>query len=271
MFPNRRTDYFNGETARELPYKFTVNTTLDETLFKLPDGITKASESTNSERIKKIADGVYLDTEMGGIMIVEFKDFLVVVDCPGDYWMSQSTIDAVKKVIPGKSIKYVVPSHTHGDHGGGARAYYQLGATILTTPGNVEFYKQLAGIKQTIRPDPQTLNPKEPLIETFVAKHVISDGTQTLELYDVGPNAHSEELTIAHLPKQKILWQADLVVNPMTGGGINKAMPIGIEFANKLKSLGLGGFEQMVEAHHPRIITIDDFRKSLKMAGYSDF
>jgi glyoxylase-like metal-dependent hydrolase (beta-lactamase superfamily II) len=271
-FPTKRTEYFNNEIARELTLKFSANTTLDESLFKLPEGYSMPTAmEDDSPRIKKIGDGVYLDTEMGGIMIVEFKDFLLVVECPDNFWMSQSTIDAVKQAIPNKPIKYVVPSHTHGDHGGGARAYFHAGTTLITTRGNVEFYKKLTRIKQTIRPDPLSLNPKEPIIETFKGKRVITDGTQTVELYDVGPTSHSEELTVVHLPKQKILWQADLIFNPMTGGGINKAMPIGIEFAKKLKELGIKGFKQLVDAHHSRVVTLEEFKEGLRKAGYTDF
>ncbi len=271
-FPTKRTEYVNDEIARELTLRFSVNTTLDDSLFKLPEGYSMpTSVQDDSPRIKKIGDGVYLDTAMGGIMIVEFEDFLLVVECPDSFWMSQSTIDAVRQAIPNKPIRYVVPSHTHGDHGGGARAYFHVGTTLITTQGNVEFYKKLARIKQTIDPDPLSSNPKEPIIESFKHKRVVTDGAQTVELYDVGPNAHSEELTIAYLPKQGILWQADLIFTPMTGGGINKAMPIGIEFAKKLKELQIADFRRMVEAHHSRVITVDDFRESLRKAGYTDF
>lgn len=265
MFPTRRTDLSNGEIVRELTYRLQANTSLDPALFELPVSVSAPSDSAPSDRIRKIGEGVYLDTEMGGVMIVEFKDFLVVVECPGDYWMSQSTIDAVTRQIPGKSIRYVIPSHTHGDHGGGARAYYQLQTTVLTTPGNTEFYRRLANIRQTIRPDPQSLHPRTPIIETFSKKRVISDGSQVLELHDVGPNAHSEELTIAYLPRQRLLWQADLVFTPMTGRGLNKAMPITLEFAGKLRSLGLADFHQMVEAHHSRLLSADEFRRMLSL------
>jgi glyoxylase-like metal-dependent hydrolase (beta-lactamase superfamily II) len=271
MFPQKRSEYFNGEVARELSMSFAVNTALNDSLFELPAGFSPPAESADAERIKKIADGVYLDTGIGGIMIVEFKDFLAVVECPDDFWMSQGTIDAAKRAIPDKPVKYIIPSHTHGDHGGGARAFYNIGATLVTTPGHVEFYRRLARIKPTIVTDPYTDSKAEPKIESFSGKKVITDGTQTLELYDVGPNAHSEELTVVYLPKQRILWQADVYFVPSTGSGLNKAMPITIEFAKKLKSLGLTNFERIVDSHHSRIVTIDAFRASLAMANYTDF
>jgi glyoxylase-like metal-dependent hydrolase (beta-lactamase superfamily II) len=267
-FPTRRTEYLNGEVARELNLRFSVDTALDDRLFELPEGYSMPNAAAeNAPRIRKIGEGVYIDIEMGAIMIVEFEAYLLIVECPDSFWMAQSTIDAVKEAIPGKPIRYVVPSHTHGDHGGGARAYFHAGTTLITTRGNVGFYEKLATIRQTIRPDPLTSNPRAPVIEVFERKRVITDGTQTVELHDVGPNAHSEELTIAYLPKQKILWQADLAIQPFTGGGVNAALPITVEFAKKLKKLGLAKFERMVEAHHSRIITRAEFEESLAKAA----
>jgi glyoxylase-like metal-dependent hydrolase (beta-lactamase superfamily II) len=270
-FPKRRSEYFNGELARELDLSFAVNTALQDGLFELPAGYSPAPAANAAERIKKIADGVYLDTTLGGIMVVEFKDFLAVVECPDDFWTSQGTVDAAKRAFPGKPIKFVVPSHTHGDHGGGARAFYHVGATLVTTPGHVEFYRRLAEMRPTVVTDPYSSSKMKPKIESFKGKKVITDGRQTLELYDVGPNAHSEEMTIAYLPRQRVLWQADVYFVPATGSGLNKAQPITIEFIKKLKSLGLTEFKWIVEAHHTRIVTIDDLRKSLAMANYTDF
>lgn len=271
MFPRRRSEYFNGQIARDLKMSVSVNTAVKDSLFELPPGYDQPRPSSESQRLKQIADGVYLDTALGGVMIVEFKDFLAVVECPGDFAMSQGTIDAARKAIPGKPVKYVIPSHTHGDHGGGARAYFHAGATLLTTPGHVEFYRRLAAMRPTIASEPYSSSKTPPVIESFSGKKVVTDGSQTLELYDVGPNAHSEEITIAHLPAPRILWQSDLYFVPSTGTGLNKAMPITIAFAKKLKALGLTSFQRIVDSHHSRIVTAADFRKSLAMAGYTGF
>lgn len=271
--PTKRTDYFNGEIARELSLKISINSPVDENLFKVPEGYVAPKDNMNDSytRIKKIGDGVYIDQDMGGIMIVEFKDFIFVMDCPGNFFMSQSTIDAVREAIPNKAIKYVASSHTHGDHAGGARAYFHAGATLITTPAHVEFYKKLAMIRQTIRPDPFASSQKEPVIETFADKKVITDGEQFVELHNVGPNAHSEELVIAYLPKQKILWQADIFFIPYTGNEVNAAMPITIEFAQKLKALGITDFDQIIDAHHSRIATLEEFKATLQKAGVEEF
>jgi len=267
--PTKRTDYFNGEIARELSLQVVFNGPIDESLFTIPAGYVMpvANANANYTRIKKIGGGVYLDQDMGGVMIVEFKDFLCVLDCPGNFHMAQSTLDAVRAAFPGKPVQYVIPSHTHGDHGGGARAYFHAGITLLTTPGHVNFYQTLAQIKQTISPDPLFYSPRTPVLETFSDKKVITDGVQTLELHNVGPNAHAEVMTIAYLPRQKILWQADLFFIPNTGAAINTAMPITIAFAEKLKALSINDPAQIIDAHHSRVATGEEFRETLRRAG----
>lgn len=270
-FPTRRTDWFNDEIARTLELDYRLDTVLEDSRFELPPGYAQPKETAAGERLRKVADGVYLDTHMSGVMIVEFRDFLAVVDCPGDYHMANSTIVALREAFPDKPVRYVVPSHTHGDHGGGARAYFHAGATLVTTPGHVEFYRRLARVRRTIAPDPYVAKEDGPKIEVFRGKRVIADDGQTLVLHDIGPNAHSHELTMAHLPRQGVVWQADVFFSPATGGGVNPAMPIGIEFAKKLKALGIGDFTALLEGHNTRIVTIEEFRRALALSGYRGY
>ncbi|MBL8521086.1 MAG: MBL fold metallo-hydrolase, partial [Betaproteobacteria bacterium] len=280
MFPGVRTDFLNGALARRLDLAYQVNAPLPDTLFELPRDVRAPATPAHGPphgahhgapaggRLKRIGEGVYLDTDMGGVMIVEFRDFLVVVECPGDHAMSQSTIDAARARFPDKPIRYVVPSHTHGDHGGGARAYFHLGATLLTTPANVPFYRRLAKVRHTISPDPWSASKRAPRIETFESYRRITDGTQTLDLHDLGPNAHSDTLVFAWLPAQRILWQADLVFSPAIGPEVNAAMPITVAFARRLVSLGITDLASIVESHHDRVISVEEFRASLRMAGH---
>jgi hypothetical protein len=90
-------------------------------------------------------------------------------------------------------------------------------------------------------------------------------------LHDIGPNAHSEELTIVHLPRQGIVWQADAYFSPGTGGGVNPAMPIGIDFARKLKSIGIDQFQVLLEGHNTRMVTLEEFRSALALSDFRGY
>jgi glyoxylase-like metal-dependent hydrolase (beta-lactamase superfamily II) len=268
MLPLKRIDYLNNEISRELSLSITVNKPIDQSLFEYPKGFNNPRHDETYQRVKKVADGVFIDQDMGGVLFVELDSFIIVFDCPGDFDMSYSTINLIRKTIPGKEIKYIVPSHTHGDHGGGARAYYYIGSTLITTPGHKKFYESLAHISQTIAPDSLALFPKKEKIEIFSAKRIIKGDKRSVVLYNAGPNAHSEELTFAYLQPEKIIWQSDIFFVPGTGNGINKAIPLTIEFAKKLKALKIDDFEYILDSHNSRLITRAQFAESLKMAGY---
>jgi glyoxylase-like metal-dependent hydrolase (beta-lactamase superfamily II) len=271
-FPTRRTDWSGDEVARELDLDFRVDVALDDDRFELPPGYLQRRPQEPGERLLRVADGVHLDSRVGGVMVVEFGDFLAVADCPDDYRTSRSTIAALHDAFPGKPVRYVVPSHTHGDHGGGARAYFEIGATLVTTPGHAEFYRRLAApVSRTIAPDPYDDAVAAPSITTFRGRHVISDDYQAMVLHDVGPNAHSDELTVVHVPGPGVVWQADVFFSPATGGGLNPAMPIAVDFAEKLKGFGIDTFTALLEAHHSRVVTIEAFRQALALAGYRGY
>ena len=48
-------------------------------------------------------------------------------------------------------------------------------------------------------------------------------------------------------------------------------MPIGIDFARKLKSLGIDDFKALLEGHNNRIVTSDEFRRALALSDYHDY
>src|SRR5258708_19589198 len=108
-------------------------------------------------------------------------------------------------------------THYHFDHSGGLRGWIAQGATIVTTAGNKAFVEQVAAAKHTIRPDDLSRTPKPATVETFTGKRVFSAGDRVVELCDVGPNPHVAEMTVAYLPKEKLLFVADLFTIPAEG------------------------------------------------------
>src|ERR1044071_2179802 len=70
----------------------------------------------------------------------------------------------------------------------------------------------------TMTPDDQTRSPRKPLFE-FVngGRRVFTHGKQTLEGIDIGPRPHAQEMLVAYLPKEKIIFQGDLVNLPLSG------------------------------------------------------
>ena len=88
------------------------------------------------------------------------------------------------------------------------------GATIITQKNNEKFLEGALNTPRTLMTDTLAKNSKKAKFETIGEKKVYSDGTRTVEFYHVFPAPHSNGLTIAYIPKEKILFQADFTVTP---------------------------------------------------------
>lgn len=210
--------------------------------------------------VEKLADDLYF---LGGgthySLAVGFKDQVVVIEAPLNDDRSLAVLAKVNELFPGKSIR-LVPTHYHFDHSGGIRTYVAWGLPIVTTPGNKAFMEKMAAAPHTIRPDSLSRDPKKANVETFTKKKVFSDGARTLELHDVGPNPHVAEMIVAYLPKEKLLFVADLLIIA-AAGPLAPASPALVDFADKIAKLGLT-VEKIVGAHG-RIGTPDDLKAAL--------
>jgi glyoxylase-like metal-dependent hydrolase (beta-lactamase superfamily II) len=160
---------------------------------------------------EKIADGVWaLTPGAEGSILVEFKDYVVIVEGPGNDAYTMATLAQVKTIEPNKPIRYVVNTHHHADHGGGLRAYVAEGIPIITHDSHKRYYEeQIFKNPHTLNPDRLAREPRAPMLETMKEKRVLTDGNMTIELYLMPNHLHAVGLVMAYLPAQKLLIQAD--------------------------------------------------------------
>ena len=162
----------------------------------------------------KLADGVWQLTPNGeGSILVEFSDYVVMVEAPGGDAVSTAAMESAKRLAPGKPVKYVVNTHHHADHAAGMRAYVAEGIPIITHESHRKYYEELVFKNpHSLNPDRLAGKPRAPMIETVKDKRVLTDGNQTLEIHLMKDQPHSEGLLMIYLPKSKLLIQADAYI-----------------------------------------------------------
>ena len=197
---------------------------------------------------EKLGDGLYRLTTGGGSydsMLVEFKSYLMVLEGGQSEARSLAYLAEVKKLVPGKPIRYVLNTHPHADHTGGLPVYVAEGATIITQRNNVDFLDRALNTPRTLLTDTLARNPKHAKVEAVDEKKVYTDGTRSVELYHIFPAPHSNGLLVAYIPKEKVLFQGDFSL-PAAGQPANDHVKA---LVPALEKLGLTDFDRYINVH----------------------
>jgi glyoxylase-like metal-dependent hydrolase (beta-lactamase superfamily II) len=225
-----------------------------------PEAVQQATLPPVRVTSQKIADGVwFLAGGTHNSVLIEFKDYVAVVEAPLSEARSLALIAEVKKLVPDKPIKYLVNTHHHFDHSGGIRTFVAEGATIITNAGNKSFYEASWKQPRTLDPDKLAQNPKKATFITYKDKYVLTDGTRSLELHRILGDNHNEFMSFGYLPKEKILIEAD----DYTPGA--PPPPMAVAFGNNL-------YDNLQRLHidvvtiaplHGTVATMADFQKAI--------
>lgn len=171
--------------------------------------VNPPGEGAQAAKSERLGNGVWLITAGLNSVLVEFVDHVVVVEGLGNDARSHAVITEVKRLVPNKPIRYLVNTHAHFDHSGGARAFAAEGATILTHEVNRPFFEKLLGLPHRINPDSLSKSNRKGAVEAVGARRVLTDGSQVLELHHIRGNQHNDGLLMAYLPRERVLVQAD--------------------------------------------------------------
>jgi glyoxylase-like metal-dependent hydrolase (beta-lactamase superfamily II) len=174
---------------------------------QVPDPVRAAAERVTTDQV---AEGVWFVA--GGShnsAVIEMKDHLILVEAPLNEARTGAVIDAVRKLVPGKPIRYVVNSHGHFDHSGGLRTAAAEGATVVSNALSKPYFERAFATPSRIAPDRLAKSGKKAAFRPVSGKATMTDGVRTVELHAIGESVHSDTYLMVYLPKERLLIEAD--------------------------------------------------------------
>ncbi len=158
--------------------------------------------------VKEIKDGLYWVTEgVYNTMFLTTGKGVIVVDAPPSF--GDKLLKAIAEVTK-EPITYVIYSHSHADHIGGA-ARYPASATYIA---HEDTKARLERMSDPDRPAPYGVfvgGSRVPLPTViFKDNYTLTVGSQTLELSYHGDDHEPGNIYI-YAPKQKVLMKVDIV------------------------------------------------------------
>jgi glyoxylase-like metal-dependent hydrolase (beta-lactamase superfamily II) len=227
---------------------------------EVPENVRTNPAPVKSE---KAADGIWYIT--GGShhsVAIEMKDYVIVVEGPQGDQRSMAVIAEVKKSIPNKPIKYLVNTHHHFDHSGGIRAYAAEGATIVTHEINKPYYEKAVANSHNLSPDRLAKSGKKPVFQTMGDNMVLTDGTRSVELYQIIGNGHHDGIIMAYLRKEKVLIEADVFTpGPPDAPPPATPNPISVNLDSNVRRLGIE--VDRILPLHGRIVQYSELQKAV--------
>lgn len=258
LFPARIVQLSGGHPTLDLTISAVqANPPIDITV---PDPVmTAPPPPAPTATSQKVTDGVFWIT--GGShhsLAVDMGDHAVVVEAPQNEARSEVVIAETKKVLANKPIRYVVNTHVHFDHSGGLRTYVDEGATVVTHQANQAFFEKAWAAPRTIAPDRLAKSGRKPAFQGVTDRAELK-GTngRVLELHVLRGNPHNEQTLVAWLPKERILFQSDMMNPPAPNAQVPPPTPTISNFYDNLARLKIDP-EQIVGGHGNRIATRAD-------------
>lgn len=194
-------------------------------------------------------------------VVVDFKDYIAVIEAPLSEERSVAVLAEAKKLVPNKPVKYLLTTHHHFDHTGGLRTYAAEGATVVTHQSNVGYFEKTLAAPATVAPDAQAKARKMPMLQGVSDKFELTDGKQRIEVYPTDGDSHTKEYTLIYLPGPKVLVEAD-AYSPGPADAPAPAMPPpnAVKLYDDIQKLKLD-VATIAPIHGRGAVTMAEFRK----------
>ncbi len=172
--------------------------------------IVRAAAGGERVAAEKAAEGVwYLAGGSHHSVLIEMKDYLVMVESPLGDGRALAAIAEARKLVPGKPLRYVVNSHNHFDHSGGLRAAAGEGAQLVVQAAAKPYFDKVFANPNRIAPDHLAKSGKKARVVGVGERLVLNDGSRSVEIHSIQGSDHGAAFLMVYLPREKLLIEAD--------------------------------------------------------------
>jgi glyoxylase-like metal-dependent hydrolase (beta-lactamase superfamily II) len=170
-------------------------------VFALLVPVVAAAQSVGA--VEKVADGVWMAPTQSGSNAGWFLvgEEVVAVDAGGDAATGKMLLDKIRETTGGKPVKYLIVTHAHADHGGGAGAFAAAGAEVICQENAA------AGLAQLATP----ANKSKIGLLAFSERLGLFGAPRRVAVYFLGA-AHTASDIFVLLPDDKILFTGDVAL-----------------------------------------------------------
>jgi len=229
----------------------------------VPDAVKSAAERVTNE---KVADGVwFIAGSSHNSVLIEMKDHLVLVEAPLGEIRMNPVLDEVKKLVPGKAIRFVINSHNHFDHSGGLRTVAAQGATIVTQSDNKPYFEKAFAVNSKIAPDPLAKSGKKAKFLVVKDTMTMADGSRKLDIMRIHDSVHNDTFLMVYMPNEKLLIEADAFTpSPPNTPPPATANANNVNLVENLKKLKLS--PDKILPLHGRVVPASELYAAAKMS-----
>jgi len=247
--PFHRIHLHNGRELIETKYTdVVVNAKVDPNVFDLPPLARAATVRTNVTEaltnipyqwtIRRVKWGGDINTDAvawdatenaepywvtvlpgidwtGGVthnsILIEMEDYLIIWEASLHENFAEWMIRSAKRRYPDKLIKYLVLSHHHLDHNGGARPFVAEGVNVIvpTGPGYEAYFDRMFEPDSWLN-DRLQRNPRKANIIRVDDTYNLSDSRRQFMLYNMKNSEHAPGLLVAYVDDVALLINTDL-------------------------------------------------------------